>query len=404
MATAVAQQDHKGLSVRSPYGPKLSGSTWQHFIASRAKEGGTADSLEQVKLQSAIEAVVAENERLYSLNEQLRLRLGEEVENPKHPMPSDYMPDKNFVKEDKAMFSDVRVAGGPVADFYYRPRAKARHHEAVGYGEATAVNVQSTVNKKGEWFTLNPPDAVRWENDHALVEAIDKSILNPGASAAAYQRIDTSTTDPNELKVPVKVIHVHQGGGASSSNGGGGGGVQEVLREVLVPVVKQVPVEVPSLTSEQKAKILQQEVDEGCKECDDPSCGCHSVPIREVIKPVEVFRTETKGTREVPIYTDRVKVVEVQVPVIQEKIVEVPGPERIVYQERIIEVPKIVKEIVVQTVEIVKEVEVKVEVSAAGASKHAHGRTHTPRPLITPSSYPVLCERCRGLNASCIKR
>ena len=78
MATAVAQQDHKGLSVRSPYGPKLSGSTWQHFIASRAKEGGTADSLEQVKLQSAIEAVVAENERLYSLNEQLRLRLGEE--------------------------------------------------------------------------------------------------------------------------------------------------------------------------------------------------------------------------------------------------------------------------------------------------------------------------------------
>ena len=81
------------------------------------------------------------------------------------------------------------------------------------------------------------------------------------------------------------------------------------------------------------------------------------MPIREVIKPVEVFRTETKGTREVPIYTDRVKVVEVQVPVIQEKIVEVPGPERIVYQERIIEVPKIVKEIVVQTVEIVKEVE-----------------------------------------------
>ena len=56
----------------------------------------------------------------------------------------------------------------------------------------------------------------------------------------------------------MKVIHVHQGGGASASNGGGGGGVQEVLREVLVPVVKQVPVEVPSLTSEQKAKILQQ--------------------------------------------------------------------------------------------------------------------------------------------------
>ena len=39
------------------------------------------------------------------------------------------------------------------------------------------------------------------------------------------------------------------------------------------------------------------------------------------------------------------KVVEVLVPVIQEKGVEVPGPERIVYQERIIEVPKIVKEI-----------------------------------------------------------
>ena len=53
--------------------------------------------------------------------------------------------------------------------------------------------------------------------------------------------------------------------------------------------------------------------------------------------------------------------------------------------------------------EIVKEVEVKVEVSSAGAASK-HTAAHTPHPLITLSSYPVLCERCRGLNASCIKR
>lgn len=80
--------------------------------------------------------------------------------------------------------------------------------------------------------------------------------------------------------------------------GGGGGGVQEVLREVLVPVVNQVAVEVPMLSKAQKEAILQAEIEASCAE------GCvHPVPIKEVVKEVEVHRTVAE--REVPIYTDR---------------------------------------------------------------------------------------------------
>ena len=144
-------------------------------------------------------------------NEQLRLRLGEELENPKHPMPSDYMPDKNFVKEDKAMF-DVRRRRRPLSPISTIARVQRRgttRRLDMARRPPSMFRARSIRRASGLLSTLPTPFA--GENDHALVEAIDKSILNPGASSAAYQRIDTpSTTDPNELKVPVKVIHVHQ--------------------------------------------------------------------------------------------------------------------------------------------------------------------------------------------------
>jgi hypothetical protein len=75
----------------------------------------------------------------------------------------------------------------------------------------------------------------------------------------------------------VRVVHIHGGGGM----GGGGGGVQEVLREVLVPVVHEKAVEVPSLTAQQKEQLLASELAAGCQ-CDDENCSCHTVPIKEV--------------------------------------------------------------------------------------------------------------------------
>ena len=115
-----------------------------------------------MKLQSAIEAVVAENERLYSLNEQLASALARRLKIP-HPMPSDYMPDKNFVKEDKAMFSDVRGAGGPVVTIARVQRRGTTRRLDMARRPPSMFRARSIRRASG---LLEPPDAVRWENDH----------------------------------------------------------------------------------------------------------------------------------------------------------------------------------------------------------------------------------------------
>lgn len=328
MATQVMAPSHAGLSVRSPPGPPLDEASftgrepWQDFVAARADEGVVADQLELSKQRAAIEAVVAENERLRSIIEMLRTR-------------------------GSAPETDARGQGTPaVADFFYRPRAKARHVQAMGWSQATHATTDSSFTAQGSWYAL--ANAQSMMTDETLVRRVEEELLNPGAPPAAYDRLDPSSK-PGELKVPVKVTHVHTGG------------VREALREVLVPVKQEVAVEVPRLSDEQKAELLKTEVDDLCKKCDDPDCDCHTVPVREVIKEVPVETRRQTG--EVPIVHEKLKVVEREVPCYQNQ-VQVVYVDRPILKEvvKVVPVEKeiIVEKVVVQEVEVIREVPVEV--------------------------------------------
>jgi hypothetical protein len=150
-------------------------------VAARAGEGGTADGLELARLRSALEAVVAENGRLAAINDRLRVNIGERRRGgregappPPRAHPVDYMPDARLAKEDMAMLNDQKKGGAPVADFFYRPRAKARHEQAIGWGEAQRTTVQGALSAPGTWWTpLGEHTA--WRDDEELVRAIDKA-------------------------------------------------------------------------------------------------------------------------------------------------------------------------------------------------------------------------------------
>lgn len=289
------------MSTRSPpVSTAALAAPWQEFVHSRAIESGTADELETSRLRSVIEATVAENEKLWSFIDSMRDNKGIRAAVDKH------------------------ASGSPVADFFYRARAKARHEQAMGWSRATSTGVGGAVAAPGSWYFLGHGEAHM--SDEQLIRSIDEGLLNRGVNPAAYQRL--SGADRNVLKVPVRVVHMNSGACKPTT----------LTREVLVPVAKEVTVEVPRMSESEKEELLRQETEAQCsKLCDDHNCHCHTVPIKEVLKEV---RAETYRTgAEVPMHTDRVKVVYVDRPVTQEVIKVVPI-EKVVIQEVVREVEK----------------------------------------------------------------